>query len=53
MVSPYLLAVSLFNWYSHSADGQVTSRWKASEAFRRIDGQWKYVHMHWSRVKET
>jgi ketosteroid isomerase-like protein len=47
------LAVSAFNWYSYSADGQVTSSWNATEVFRRIDGQWKYVHMHWSRVKES
>jgi ketosteroid isomerase-like protein len=46
------LAVSSFNWYSYSAEGEVTSRWNATEAFRRIDGQWKYVHIHWSRVKE-
>jgi ketosteroid isomerase-like protein len=46
------LAVSVFNWYTYSADGQVTSRWNATEVFRRVDGQWKYVHMHWARVKE-
>ncbi len=46
------LAASSFNWYSYSADGQVTSRWNATEVFRRVDGQWKYLHVHWARVQE-
>lgn len=45
------MAVLTFNWYSYSKDGDVTSRWNATEVFRRAGDAWKYVHMHWSIVQ--
>jgi ketosteroid isomerase-like protein len=30
---------------------QGTQHWNSTEVFRRIDGNWKIVHSHWSYVK--
>jgi SnoaL-like domain len=46
------LASSSFNWHTYSDDGALTSRWNATEVFRRVDGQWRYARVHWSRVRE-
>jgi ketosteroid isomerase-like protein len=46
------VALSVFNWNTFSPEGQLTSRWNATEAFRLADGRWRYVHVHWARVKE-
>lgn len=34
------------------ADGTVGSRkpWNCTEVFRKIDGQWKIIHTHWSLI---
>ena len=45
------LAVLTFNWETYSNDGDLTSRWNATEVFRRTEGQWKYIHMHWATVQ--
>ena len=47
------LAVLAFNWETYTNDGELTSRWNATEVYRRDDGQWRYVHMHWSKVEGT
>ena len=30
---------------------KVTVRWNSTEVYRRIDGNWKIVHSHWSYTK--
>ena len=49
------LAVLTFNLVSHGAqiDGgrKVDVRWNSTEVYRRIDGQWRIVHSHWSYTK--
>ena len=60
MISPKVqshgdMAVLTYNLvdYSKQSDGaeKVTVRWNATEVFRRIDGDWKIIHSHWSFIK--
>ena len=44
------IAILTFNWETYSSDGKPTSRWNATEIYRRNDDQWKYIHMHWSQI---
>ena len=45
------IAVLTFNWITYSRDGELTSRWNATEVFVRTEGQgWKYAHLHWAPI---
>jgi hypothetical protein len=44
------VAVLTFNWETYSADGELTSRWNATEVFLRRDGRWRYIHIHWAPI---
>lgn len=51
MVDPHVtvsgdMGLLTFNYVS--AKGGVTWRWNTTEVYRRIDGQWKIIHTHWS-----
>jgi len=38
--------------YNASAtDGKPLAQWKATSVYRRIEGEWRIVHAHWSLVK--
>ena len=43
-------AVLTLNWETYSGDGELTSRWNATEVYRRSDDKWKYVHIHWAPI---
>jgi ketosteroid isomerase-like protein len=49
------IAVLTFNLISHGAqfgDGPKGDvRWNSTEVYRRISGQWKIIHSHWSYTK--
>jgi ketosteroid isomerase-like protein len=49
------VAVLTFNLISHGAqlgDGPKGDvRWNSTEVYRRIDGQWKIIHSHWSYTR--
>ena len=49
------LAVLTFNLNDYGAslgDGPKSdAHWNSTEVYRRVDGQWKIVHSHWSYVK--
>jgi hypothetical protein len=44
------MAILTFNWETYSADGELTSRWNATEVFIRRDEHWKYAHIHWAPI---
>ena len=44
------VAVLTCNWNTYSGEGELTSRWNATEVYRRSGDQWKYVHMHWALI---
>ena len=53
MVNPQVrqegdVAVLTFHWETYSGDGELTSRWNATEVFRLVQDRWQYVHMHWA-----
>lgn len=40
--------------YLRAADGSLTtSRWNSTEVYRRLDGQWRIVHSHWSQPRQA
>lgn len=47
-----LLTFNLIN-YGRLADKPETvlARWNSTEVYKRIDGQWKIIHSHWSHIK--
>lgn len=58
-VEPHLrlcgeIAVMFYRFISThlNPDGVITSRkpWNCTEVFRRIDGQWRIIHTHWSLI---
>ena len=44
------MAVLTFNWETYSREGELTSRWNATEVLLRTEGQWKYAAIHWAPV---
>jgi ketosteroid isomerase-like protein len=44
------LAILAFNWDAYDAGGQLLARWNATSAYRRVDGEWRIIHTHWSMV---
>ena len=44
------MVVFTFNWETYSREGELTSRWNATEVFVRSEGQWKYAHLHWAPI---
>jgi ketosteroid isomerase-like protein len=51
------LAVLTYNYHSLRKDPngrlQRTSFWNTTEIYRRIAGEWKIVHTHWSHIKSS
>jgi ketosteroid isomerase-like protein len=49
------MALLTFNLLSYvkQQDGteKIVARWNSSEVYRKIDGQWKIIHSHWSYIK--
>jgi ketosteroid isomerase-like protein len=45
------VGILTFNLNNYSKDGKITSRWNSTEVYRRIKGEWKLVHSHWSNTK--
>jgi hypothetical protein len=45
------MGVLTFNLNTYSDEGELTSRWNATEVYRRIEDQWRIVHAHWSTVQ--
>lgn len=47
-----LLTFNLVNYGKVSGQPEtILARWNSTEVYRRIDGQWKIVHSHWSFTK--
>ena len=47
-----LLTFNLVNYGKISGQQETTlARWNATQVYRRIDGEWKIVHSHWSYTK--
>lgn len=49
------LAVLFYRFFSTTlnADGSISNRtpWNCSEVYRRIQGEWKIAHTHWSLIR--
>jgi hypothetical protein len=43
-------AILTFNWETYSDDGELTSRWNATEVFVREGDRWRYAHIHWAPI---
>jgi len=47
------IGILTFRYEPCATDGTALTRWKASSAYRRVAGEWRIVHAHWSMVKEA
>ena len=47
-----LLTFNLIS-YQKQPDGieRAVARWNSTEAYARVDGQWRIIHSHWSYIK--
>ena len=43
-------AVLTFQFVSHGSEGAM--RWNCTEVYRKLDGNWKIAHSHWSFAKQ-
>jgi uncharacterized protein (TIGR02246 family) len=45
-----ILTFNLVNYGkpSGSADEAILARWNATEVYRKVDGEWRIIHSHWS-----
>ncbi len=45
--------VGIFTFVLHNFNDEreLTSRWKTTEVYEKIDNDWKLVHSHWSLVR--
>jgi ketosteroid isomerase-like protein len=43
-------AVLSFNLVNYGDKGEVMNRWNATEVYRRMAGEWKVIHSHWSNT---
>jgi ketosteroid isomerase-like protein len=46
------VAIVTLGYHPFGPDGAALQRWKATLVYRRIDGDWRVVHGHWSMVKQ-
>jgi ketosteroid isomerase-like protein len=46
-----LLTFNLINYGKLSARETVLARWNATQVYRRVDGEWRITHSHWSYTK--
>lgn len=47
------IGILTLRYHAHATDGEPLTRWKATSVYRRIAGEWRIVHAHWSIVKES
>jgi ketosteroid isomerase-like protein len=46
-----LLTFNLVSYQKQAGADKVVARWNSTEAYARLEGQWKIVHSHWSYIK--
>jgi ketosteroid isomerase-like protein len=42
------MALLTYNLVNYAGDGAVMNRWNSTTVFRKIEGEWKSIHSHWS-----
>jgi ketosteroid isomerase-like protein len=47
------IGILTLRYHTFGADTTPLSRWSATSVYRRMDGEWRIVHAHWSRVKDA
>lgn len=45
------IVILTFNIVNHDVQGNVMNRWNTTEVYRRIGGDWKIIHSHFSLTK--
>jgi ketosteroid isomerase-like protein len=45
------IGILTLRYRASTIDGQPVAHWKASSVYRRVSGEWRIVHAHWSLVK--
>jgi len=47
------VGVLTYHLNEYASDGPATARWSATHVYRRIGGQWRIIHAHWSAIAST
>jgi uncharacterized protein (TIGR02246 family) len=45
------IGILTLRYKAYATDGKPLAHWKATSVYRRMGGQWRIVHAHWSIVK--
>lgn len=45
------IGILTLHYRASTIDGQPVAHWKATSVYRRVSGEWRIVHAHWSLVK--
>jgi ketosteroid isomerase-like protein len=58
MLNPLLqlhdnIGILTYNVYEYAHGDSATTRWNATEVYRRIGNDWRIIHGHWSPLAET
>jgi ketosteroid isomerase-like protein len=46
------IGILTLRYRASTLDGKPAAHWKATSVYRRMGGEWRIVHAHWSLVKE-
>jgi ketosteroid isomerase-like protein len=46
------IGILTLRYKAYATDGKTLAHWKATSVYRRMGGEWRVVHAHWSIVKE-
>jgi ketosteroid isomerase-like protein len=47
------VGILTLRYHAYAVDGKPLARWKATSVYRRLAGEWRIVHAHWSTVKDA
>ena len=45
------VAIVSLRYQGKTEEGELSTPWKATSVYHKVNGQWKVVHAHWSVVK--
>jgi len=45
------IGILTLRYDAYATDGKPLAQWKATSVYRRIGGEWRIVHAHWSVLK--
>ncbi len=47
------IGILIYALNNYSEDGEIRSKWKSTEIYKLIEGDWMLIHSHWTIVKDN